>query len=337
ILREATARRMQERSFRMAPGVNGMAHGFMEMSDNGVRILGHGGDTRWFHTSLALYPAQGLGVFLSYNSAGGAGGRAGFMEAFNDRYFPVEETGPVATEDGEGGLERFTGKYHGNRYAHTTFAKLNLLGASVRVEATEEGRLRFHDAEWVRTGPLTFGERHGDRVVVFEEDEDGRVTHFVRGDVPVMAWERYRTLENPDLHLTLFVLVGLAGAWTLLAWPGGWLLRRWYGVKSDGLVRISGAARLTLRVAAALFAAFALLLAVFADDVARAVSPGLRVALLLPFAAAVATALALGFAVRLWTRREGRLLARVAYSAVVFSFVTLLWQLQVWNLMGWRF
>ena len=35
------------------------------------RIIGHGGDTRWFHTDLALIPEEKLGVFVSYNPSTG--------------------------------------------------------------------------------------------------------------------------------------------------------------------------------------------------------------------------------------------------------------------------
>jgi hypothetical protein len=33
----------------------------------------------------------------------------------------------------------------------------------------------------------------------------------------------------------------------------------------------------------------------------------------------------------------GRRLTRVLYSSTVLAFITFLWQLSVWNLLGWRF
>ena len=61
MLEEDTARLMQRSLFRPHPEVNGMAHGFVEMDKNGLRIIGHGGDTELFHTFLAFFPDHGIG------------------------------------------------------------------------------------------------------------------------------------------------------------------------------------------------------------------------------------------------------------------------------------
>jgi len=39
----------------------------MDMSARGIRIVGHGGDTFWFHTLFALFPDHDLGLFVSYS------------------------------------------------------------------------------------------------------------------------------------------------------------------------------------------------------------------------------------------------------------------------------
>ncbi len=69
-----------------------MLLGFFEQGYGGRRIVGHGGDSQYFHSSLNLYPDEGVGVYLVVNSTGrdGAAGtvRASFMSEFADRYFP---------------------------------------------------------------------------------------------------------------------------------------------------------------------------------------------------------------------------------------------------------
>ncbi len=127
---------------------------------------------------------------------------------------------------------------------------------------------------------------------------------------------------------------------TLVAWPLGWGVRRWYGVGAAELVRIPGRARSTLRMAAGSFLAFAVGMGtVLADPTAIAVGvpAGLPVVLFFPILGAAFTAASFVYAVRLVGRKEGRRVVRVAYALAVLSFLTLLWQMEVWNLLGWRY
>ncbi|HKU22346.1 MAG TPA: serine hydrolase domain-containing protein, partial [Terriglobales bacterium] len=70
ILQPQTAQLMHARAFVNVPGMNAMALGFYEESRNGHRIIGHGGDTNWFHSNLHLMLDADVGFFVSYNSAG---------------------------------------------------------------------------------------------------------------------------------------------------------------------------------------------------------------------------------------------------------------------------
>src|SRR5262249_36310447 len=96
ILKPETAKLMHARQRGKSAETDGMALGFYEESRNGHRIIGHGGDTNWFHSDLHLIPDANVGFFVSYNSAGnGKGsGRTLLWERFLDRYFPY--TPPAA-------------------------------------------------------------------------------------------------------------------------------------------------------------------------------------------------------------------------------------------------
>ena len=61
ILRPETARLMHSRQLTIAPDMNGMALGFYEETRNGHRIIGHAGDTQYFHSDLHLIPDAGVG------------------------------------------------------------------------------------------------------------------------------------------------------------------------------------------------------------------------------------------------------------------------------------
>ena len=70
ILKPETTRLMHSRAFGLDPAANAMAYGFWEESRNGQHIIGHGGDTIYFHSGLELLTDAGVGIFVSYNSVG---------------------------------------------------------------------------------------------------------------------------------------------------------------------------------------------------------------------------------------------------------------------------
>jgi CubicO group peptidase (beta-lactamase class C family) len=339
ILREETARLMQSDLFTMAPGMNAALHGFYEMRAERPRIIGHGGDTTWFHSELALFPEHDLGVFVSYNSNAGGAATGEFVDAFVDRYFPVEEVALEAPEDFGDRGERFTGYFRANRFSHTSLAKVAALGG-VKVTLTEDNTLKVLSREWIETAPLTFREKYGEGTLHFREGEDGEITHMFRGDVPVVAFERIPFTEHPTFH---FVLGGIAGFMilaTFLALPLGWIARKWYGVNPEELERLPSRSRLSLWWASALYVVFfiGLLISLARPDIiTEEITLGLRLTLLVPFLVAVFTAASVWFALQAFVGGLGRKISRVFYSAAAFSFCIFLWQLHVWNLLGWRF
>ena len=70
-----------------------MRLGFFETNINGREVIGHLGDTEFFHTSLHLLMKEGVGIYFSFNSGGREGMvqtlRWSLFEDFADRYFPA--------------------------------------------------------------------------------------------------------------------------------------------------------------------------------------------------------------------------------------------------------
>jgi CubicO group peptidase (beta-lactamase class C family) len=96
ILAESTAVRMHTRTFTHDPRLPGFDLGFYEKSSHGLEIIGHGGDTGWFHSDLALIPGERLGVFVSYNTnTGGELSFGTFLREFLDHYYPITPPPPV--------------------------------------------------------------------------------------------------------------------------------------------------------------------------------------------------------------------------------------------------
>ena len=91
ILQEETAEYAHSRQLSPSPYINGAGLGFYETWVNGRRLIGHAGDTMYFHTDLALLESENLGVFVSYNSSDVLpfSARTDLIQAFMDRYYPA--------------------------------------------------------------------------------------------------------------------------------------------------------------------------------------------------------------------------------------------------------
>jgi CubicO group peptidase (beta-lactamase class C family) len=338
ILSEETARFMQTVHFRAEPEVNGFAHGFADMSQQGEHIIGHGGDTQFFHTGLWLFPERDLGIFMSFNTLSGTGARSHVFNAFMERYFSSESEPPTPPEDFAERAGRLTGEYRSNRFSHTTLAKLSALD-EVSVSLTSRGTLRALSTEWIEIAPLVFAEEDGHRRLVFREDADGDVTHFFISTSPYASFERVPLTERPGVNVVLFILAVVCLVAAVFAPFIGWSVRKWYGVSKETLVRLPGPARLSLWLAAALFGLGALMIVVLmaTANPAIALPKPLWFALLLLVIAVLPTLASVFFAARAWWKGEGRLTVRIAYTVAAVSFCLLIWQLNTWNLLGWKY
>ena len=344
ILADSTARLMHSRAFSHDDRLNGFALGFYEKSSHGLRIIGHGGDTQWFHTDMALIPAESLGVFVSYNSAGGGELSFGpFLEAFLDQYYPVEPLPRVAGSDSVP-VERYAGSYRVNRSSYTTLEKAFGLASVVSVAKDPESGVVVVNSplgtqKLVPTGPALFREMDGSGRVAFREGEDGQATHLFLDAAPMLAFERLAWYQAPALHLTLAGIAILLFLSVLIAVPVRWLLYR----RFPELRAAAAPTRTPRRLAAAvalLNIAFLIGLAVLLGDPVAFLLRGeigpLKVLLFLPLLAAVLTLGLLWFAVVVWRRKLWGRWGRLHYTAVAVASLIFVLVLGYWNLLGWR-
>src|SRR5437870_13353074 len=120
---------MHSRQFENLHNMNAMALSFYEEKRNGHRIIGHDGDTHYFHSDLNLIPDANLGFFISYNSAGKGETRAreAVWAGFLNRYFPYEP--PAAVTSAAQDAHAVSGRYIVSRRSETTILKiLTVLG-----------------------------------------------------------------------------------------------------------------------------------------------------------------------------------------------------------------
>src|SRR5262245_13510021 len=188
ILKKETAQRMREPLFRNNPKTAAMCYGFMELERHGQRLVGHGGDTMWFHSLMVLIPERQVGLFVSYNTKTSGGAREDLLDAFLRRYFSDDD--PPRIKSGEDFRERakkLVGEYVLTRRSHTTVAKLGALMGVFDVSMNDDDTLTIsiggRAGRFVEVEPYVFRELDGPDRFVFQEDQDGKVRYLFLADL----------------------------------------------------------------------------------------------------------------------------------------------------------
>jgi CubicO group peptidase (beta-lactamase class C family) len=342
ILRPDSTAAMHRRRFGNDDRLNGMCFGFYEMSRDGVRIVGHGGDTEQFHSLLALFPERGVGLFVSYNSPGGVRARDDLLDALVDEYFGGESTTPRSAGEPAPGSD-VTGTYRTLRSPYTTSEKLLSAQSNVTVSVGDDGRLvtagPAGSTRWVRVDDLYFEAVDGSDALAFGTT-DGEVTHLFFDSRPASAYERLTAAERPATHAVLAGVSLLIFVGALFGWTATGLLRRYRG----GRRAAPGSPHRYARQAAGLAAASNLLfVAAFAAVVLRDSQAALlgdplplRVVLLLPPVGLLASVATLALSGSAWRRGVGRRPARLQHAAVGVAGVGFALVLAYWNLLWYQ-
>ena len=342
ILQPETAASMYARQFTHDDRLPGWGLGFYEKSSHGLRMIGHGGDTQWFHSDLTLIPSENVGVFVSYNTvSGGELSFSPFREAFLDHYYPVTPGPTVEAED----LGRFSGSYLFNRSSYTTFQKAMNLAGNIPVSVSGDSALLmgtpFGDMRLRPIDDLLFGDEDGQPTVGFRTDDAGNVTHAFLAMAPMMALEKQSALASPPLHQLLLglgavvfalVLVGSVLRWSRARRSEGASLNHEDGslAKARRLVAWGALSNL-LFVAGVVFAASDPL-SLLSDSPWR-----LYIALLFPVLGILLILGGAWFTVQTWRRSGGSLWERLRLSTAVMVGLVFAWSLNMFNLLGWRF
>ncbi|AKC86259.1 hypothetical protein WQ53_05185 [Pseudoxanthomonas suwonensis] len=242
ILSAETADAMHRTGQATVGPLNRMMLGFYETSLNGHFSIAHGGDTQWFHSDLRLFPDDGVGIFVSMNSAGREGAnlhlRTQLAANFVQRYLPgpFPQGSGIGEEAAKAQNARIAGAYDSSRRPqNNVMGILSLLGQA-KVIPNEDGTISVSMwpapsgtpkkwqpiGEWLWQDPST-----GERLAA--EVEDGEVKRFSMEFIAsIMVFERLSAwrASAPLLLALSFAAVLL----TTLAWPVSALVRRHYKV-----------------------------------------------------------------------------------------------------------
>ena len=353
ILEAETAERMHRTPLTILPGVDRMVLGFYEADTNGQSVISHGGDTQWFHSDLSLFIDEGIGLFLSVNSAGAEGATLGLrltlLHEFADRYLPGEAPGgemDEATMAEHAAL--IAGRYESSRRAESSFLSLLNLVGGVTVNANEDGTITVpllpnvagDPLKWREIEPFVWREVGGANLLVAEVD-DGRVVRFTFEPVSAIMMFEPVPLSKSGGWLLPGLIVAL-GVFTLtvLAWPTAAMVRRYYGAS----YRLTGSdatahrwVRLSALLALALWIAWGVTVSMMMSDLAL-LSPSLDGWLwtlqILSFVIFFAAA-----AVGLWNlavvmRSGRRITAKIWALVLALSFLVVLWVALAYHLVA---
>jgi CubicO group peptidase (beta-lactamase class C family) len=244
IFSPATAHLMHSPQYAPAPDMPGFDLGFYQEDRNGLRIIGHAGDTVVFHSDLHLLLDKGVGVFMSFNSAGNTEGggtltlRRSIFHSFLDRYFPAplaEPTPPPASAKAD--AANVAGWYQSTRRNDSALKLFNLLG-QFHVAAMPDGTLTVapmlvdtagQPLHWRETAPLHYREVNGSAQLRFVAHADGRINYWTTTYIPaVMLFQRVPSARSQGSVMPLLGLSMLIVLLALTSWGLGRWLRRHY-------------------------------------------------------------------------------------------------------------
>ncbi|WP_254422879.1 serine hydrolase domain-containing protein [Rhodanobacter sp. B05] len=222
----------------MAPDMNGFDLGFYRENRNGLRIIGHAGDTAAFHSDMHLLLDQHVGLFVSFNSAGKQAEvgrlRTALFRAFLDRYYPYAPPHEDTVTNPQPDAARVAGSYEATRRIESTFSVLQVLSQSsvtphadgtIRIDALKD--LSGTPKTWREVGPLVYREVGGQTHTKFVADKDGRIQYWISDDfLPVELFQPVHGLRSAGMLKSVGVLFLVTLVLTLLTWCGGWIVRR---------------------------------------------------------------------------------------------------------------
>ena len=260
ILQAETAKRMHSPSEDAPPGFAATAHGFLRDLHNGRTVIGHGGDSIFFHNEFELLPTEGVGIEFNFNSRGRGDAvylaREALFDGFMDRYFP-DAAAPVdspALPTALADAHEIAGRYESSRRVEHGFISIFYVLQQSVISANPDGTISA--PSFPETDPVTFKEigpqlwrRVGGKQQLLLQTIGGVKTVVDSTDATAVL-QSVPLRRSASLNLTVLLGSFLVLAVTLVLW----LLSRWLKPSrtlSEKIVPLVRRLRLFLRAAVA--------------------------------------------------------------------------------------
>lgn len=234
LLRAATIAQMWTLQPPTPPDLSGFGLGWHVAHYDGLKIVGHGGDTEAFHSDLNLIPSEHVGIFVSFNGTGKAVGvaevRSSLLRQFLDRYYPYAATVQAPIASAKADAARVAGFYLTSRRLERALRIYYAL-AQDEVRAHSDGTIEVaslkdpagNPLRWREIGPLQYRQADGQARIDFEADANGNIVALNMGSAFEQRVRGLATLGALKLMLVLFIAVLVI---SLLVRLGAWIARR---------------------------------------------------------------------------------------------------------------
>lgn len=349
ILNPETLAKMYTSQFRASQQMPALGMGFYETWRNDLRWIGHEGDLIAFHSLFFLERSQKLILFISFNSAGGAGkARPELVQMFTDRYFPSNSPQKFITMSPQD-LQSVGGTYQSTRRADSTKIRLNNLFSQRSASLDKEGvltigdvkDLRGHTIKWKPIAKDLFQQVDGQRRLFAIRDSSGKVIRLAY-DFPGVQAERVAWYDAAGF---VFVLCGasliiLAAVILASLYRVGRRLlfkNRPQPAAQPGTEWLPRSTRIAAWLWLGLLGGIFGFLASTGDDLAPPTQAWNRYLYLVNTVSVIAiffSLLAIGSGLLIWLRSDLRRITQVKFALVALACLALSWLAIHWNILG---
>lgn len=314
----------------------------------GHDTIGHGGATMSFFSDLKIFPAHGIGVFISRNGQGEIRSVKDLLEMPDPARVIAQRFLPEAPVAAGAGARTFpanasiAGNYHPTRRSESSFARLSEFRSQFVAKVDAAGNGRAFAAVWPfgegimfkRMGDNLYEGPGGNRVTFVDAGSD---SYFVApgGRLQRVPWWLDIRWIAPALAVSMVI-----AATSLVAWPIAALWRRrrkrrWS--EDSGDQRRHLAVRLVLVADAAVIVALGVIvvkggrdLTVFND----ALDPLLLMIYALAWIGVCGAVLTVFFAALFWRAGAGSLWSRIHHTLLAAASLMLAWFFVTFHIAG---
>jgi CubicO group peptidase (beta-lactamase class C family) len=246
LINPQTAQLMYANANKPYPDLPAMALGFYHEDRNGLNIVGHGGDTVFFHSDLHLFLDKNVGLYISMNSVGKDGAahalREELLQEFADRYYPAPQQNlPTASTAKDHG-KPLAGHYVSSRAGGFNFLRLAALLGETSVGVDKDGILVASSItdpsgsprKWREVKPWLWQEVNGSDYLQAIPDGNGGIRMFsITPYAPIIEFLPAPASLNAGWICPVAGLAFLIVLIAALGWPIVAIVRRRYKYQSD--------------------------------------------------------------------------------------------------------